>query len=84
MDKIVEISRHIAASPDDVYAAISDVTRMGMWSEECRSVARGTRAVTARVVGATFDGHNEYGKHRAPRARSSKPNPAGPSPSSAP
>ena len=39
MDKRVESLAHIAASPEDVYAAISDVTRMGEWSEECRSCA---------------------------------------------
>ena len=31
----LEITRDIAASPEAVYAAISDVTRMGEWSEEC-------------------------------------------------
>jgi hypothetical protein len=30
-----EIVRDIAAPPEAVYAAISDVTRMGEWSEEC-------------------------------------------------
>ena len=35
MTKRLEISRDIAAPPDLVYAAISDVTRMGEWSEEC-------------------------------------------------
>ena len=33
-DKL-EVSRDIAAAPSEVYAAISDVTRMGEWSEEC-------------------------------------------------
>ena len=31
----IEISRDIAATAAQVYAAISDVTRMGEWSEEC-------------------------------------------------
>ena len=59
----VEVSRAIAASPEQVYAAISDVTRMGEWSEECRACAwhEGFRGP---VVGATFDGHNEYGEHQ--------------------
>ena len=35
-DKL-EISRDIAAPPEAVYAAISDVTRMGEWSEECHT-----------------------------------------------
>ena len=30
----IRVSRSVAASADDVYAAISDVTRMGEWSEE--------------------------------------------------
>ena len=57
------MSRDIAASPEQVYAAISDVTRMGEWSEECRSCAwqEGSDGPT---VGATFDGDNEYGEHR--------------------
>ena len=33
----IEISRDIAAAPEAVYAAISDVTRMGEWSEECHT-----------------------------------------------
>ena len=37
MAERIEISRDIAASPEAVYAAISDVTRMGEWSEECHS-----------------------------------------------
>ena len=63
MDKRTEVSRHIAASPEQVYAAISDVTRMGEWSEECRACAW-HEGSTDPVVGATFDGHNEYGEHR--------------------
>ena len=37
MSKMIEISRDIAASPELAYAAISDVTRMGKWSEECHA-----------------------------------------------
>lgn len=33
----IEITRDIAASPEAVYDAISDVTRMGEWSEECHA-----------------------------------------------
>ncbi len=32
MAERLEVSREIAASPQEVYAAISDVTRMGEWS----------------------------------------------------
>ncbi len=58
----IEISRDIAASPDAVYAAISDVTRMGEWSEECHT-CEWHDGVSGPVVGATFDGHNRYGDH---------------------
>jgi uncharacterized protein YndB with AHSA1/START domain len=63
MDKTIEVSRHIAASPEQVYAAISDVTRMGEWSEECRACTW-HEGFDSPVVGATFDGDNEYGEHR--------------------
>ena len=60
-DKL-EISRDIAASPDDVYAAISDVTRMGEWSEECHT-CEWHDGFDGPEVGATFDGHNRNGEH---------------------
>jgi uncharacterized protein YndB with AHSA1/START domain len=58
----VEITRDIAASPEAVYAALSDVTRMGEWSEECHS-CEWTGTSTGPEVGATFDGHNRHGEH---------------------
>ena len=58
----IEISRDIAASPEAVYAAISDVTRMGEWSEECHACEWRDDA-DGPVVGATFDGHNRNGDH---------------------
>ena len=62
MAERIEISRDIAASPEDVYAAISDITRMGEWSEECVS-CEWHDGVDGPVVGATFDGHNRNGEH---------------------
>lgn len=62
MADILEVSRDIAASPDAVYAAISDVTRMGEWSEECHR-CEWHAGVTGPAVGATFDGHNRNGDH---------------------
>jgi uncharacterized protein YndB with AHSA1/START domain len=56
----IEISRDIAASPEAVYAAISDVTRMGEWSAECHS-CEWHDGIDGPVVGATFDGHNRAG-----------------------
>jgi uncharacterized protein YndB with AHSA1/START domain len=58
----IEISRDIAASPDAVYAAISDVTRMGEWSEECHA-CEWHEGFGGPEVGATFDGHNRNGDH---------------------
>ena len=60
-DKL-EVSRDIAAPADEVYAAISDVTRMGEWSEECHS-CEWHDGFTGPVVGAVFDGHNRNGDH---------------------
>jgi uncharacterized protein YndB with AHSA1/START domain len=60
MAERIEITRDIAASPEAVYAAISDVTRMGEWSEECHACAW-HEGFDGPSVGATFDGHNRYG-----------------------
>ena len=60
MAEKLEITRDIAASPDEVYAAIADVTRMGEWSPECTG---GTwlKGATGPAVGARFKGTNEAG-----------------------
>lgn len=58
----IEISRDITADPAAVYAAISDVTRMGEWSEECHR-CEWRNGVEGPAVGATFDGHNRHGDH---------------------
>jgi uncharacterized protein YndB with AHSA1/START domain len=62
MAERIEIARDIAASPEAVYAAITDVSRMGEWSPECH---RGDwqAGVGGPVVGAVFDGHNRNGDH---------------------
>jgi uncharacterized protein YndB with AHSA1/START domain len=60
-DKL-EVSRDIAAPPGVVYAAISDVTRMGEWSEECFA-CDWHEGFDGPVVGATFDGHNRHDGH---------------------
>jgi uncharacterized protein YndB with AHSA1/START domain len=62
MTKRLEISRDIAAPPELVYNAISDVTRMGEWSEECHD-CEWHEGYDEPVVGATFDGHNRHGEH---------------------
>jgi uncharacterized protein YndB with AHSA1/START domain len=62
MTKRIEISRDIAASPEAAYAAISDVTRMGEWSEECYA-CEWHEQFDGPVIGASFDGHNRNGEH---------------------
>jgi uncharacterized protein YndB with AHSA1/START domain len=60
MSKMIEVSRDIAASPEAVYAAIADVTRMGEWSEECYA-CEWHEGSDGPAVGAAFDGHNRNG-----------------------
>lgn len=60
MAETIRISRDITASPEDVYAAISDVTRMGEWSEECYP-CEWHEGFGGPQAGATFDGHNRHG-----------------------
>ena len=62
MTKRLEVTRDIAAPPEAAYAAISDVTRMGEWSEECHA-CEWHEGYDGPVVGATFDGHNRHGEH---------------------
>lgn len=58
----IEITRDIAATPEAVYDAISDVTRMGEWSAECHA-CEWVEGHDRAVVGALFDGHNRNGDH---------------------
>ena len=62
MAERIEITKDFNASPEAVYAAISDVTRMGEWSEECYS-CEWHEGVEGPAVGATFDGHNRNGEN---------------------
>ena len=56
----VEVSEQVAATPDDVYAMVSDVTRMGSWSPETTS-CRWLDGATGPTVGARFRGTNKRG-----------------------
>ncbi len=47
----------IARPPQDVWSAISDITRMGQWSPECVA-ARWSGGATGPAAGATFEGDN--------------------------
>jgi hypothetical protein len=51
-------SVHIERTPDVVWAAIADITRMGEWSPECVA-ARWAGGASGPAVGATFEGDNE-------------------------
>lgn len=62
MIKHVEVSREIKASPEAVWAAISDITRMGEWSPECHT-CEWNDGVTRPAVGARFTGHNRNGEY---------------------
>ncbi|MEM7140430.1 MAG: SRPBCC family protein [Actinomycetota bacterium] len=53
-----EVSREIAAAPEVVFAAITDITRMGEWSPETVR-AEWNEGFTTAAVGAQFSGYNE-------------------------
>ena len=56
----IEVSRDIAASPEAVFAAITDITRMGEWSPETRR-AEWNEGFDRAEVGAQYTGHNQNG-----------------------
>ena len=51
-----EVSLHMAAPPEKVWALVSDVTRIGEFSPETFE-ARWTRGASGPEVGASFKGH---------------------------
>jgi uncharacterized protein YndB with AHSA1/START domain len=51
---------HIDATPDDVYALVTDVTRMGEWSPETTK-CEWLGGATGPAVGASFKGTNKRG-----------------------
>ena len=55
------VSVDIAAPPDEVYALVSDITRMGEWSPECYSCTW-TKGATGPEVGARFKAKNKGGR----------------------
>ena len=52
------VSIDIAATPDEVYALVSDITRMGEWSPECVDCSW-TKGATGPEVGARFKARNK-------------------------
>lgn len=60
---VVSVSRTISASPDAVWAMVSDLPRMGEWSPENTGGSwRG--GATGPAVGARFKGANARGRRR--------------------
>jgi uncharacterized protein YndB with AHSA1/START domain len=57
----VSVTREIAVPAEQVWAMVSDLTRMGEWSPENEG-ATWTRGATGPVPGATFRGVNRNGK----------------------
>ena len=54
------VSRDISASPAAVFAALTDITRMGEWSPETYK-AEWNEGFSAAELGAMFTGHNRHG-----------------------
>lgn len=56
-----ELSTDIAATPEQVYALVADISRMGEWSPECIRCSW-TKGATGPVVGARFKARNRGGR----------------------
>ena len=54
----VAVSIDIAATPDEVYSLVSDITRMGEWSPECVECSW-AKGATGPEVGARFKARNK-------------------------
>ena len=56
----ISVSRDIAAAPEAVFSALTDITRMGEWSSENHACAWDEGFASAEV-GATYTGQNRHG-----------------------
>jgi hypothetical protein len=56
--RIGEVEAVVGASPEEVYAVVTDITRVAEWSHECRG-AEWVDGATGPVVGARFRGTNK-------------------------
>ena len=56
----LSVSRDIAASPDAVFTALTDITRMGDWSPE-NYASEWHDGFSRAAVGAMYTGHNRNG-----------------------
>ncbi|HET7523448.1 MAG TPA: SRPBCC family protein [Acidimicrobiales bacterium] len=59
-----QASTHIDATPEQVWAIVSDLERMGEWSPECYRVEWLDGATSPAKPGARFKGWNRYGLMR--------------------
>jgi hypothetical protein len=63
MSHQIEVSKVVAASPDQVYALVSDMPRMGEFSPE-NTGGRWVKGASGPAVGAAFEGTNQLGKKK--------------------
>lgn len=61
MTQTVSVTRDIAAPPEQVWAMVTDLPRMGEWSPENQG-GSWTKGATGPAVGAQFKGRNSNGK----------------------
>ena len=59
----VEVTKIIAATPEQLYALVSDLPRMGEWSPENHG-GKWIQGATGPAVGAKFKGKNSHGWRR--------------------
>jgi len=59
----VELTKVIAASPERLYALVSDLPRMGEWSPE-NDGGKWLHGATGPAVGAKFKGRNSRGRRK--------------------
>jgi len=57
----VSVTKEIAATPERVWALVTDLPRMGEWSPENRG-GEWIKGATGAAVGAQFKGKNQNGK----------------------
>ncbi|MGB8859498.1 MAG: SRPBCC family protein [Ilumatobacteraceae bacterium] len=63
MSHQIEVVRTIAATPEQVYALVSDLPRMGEWSPE-NTGGKWIKGANGPAVGARFEGTNALGKKK--------------------
>lgn len=62
MNPDISVSRDIAAPPAAVFAALTDITRMGEWSPENHQ-CEWNEGFSEAAVGAAYTGHNRHGEN---------------------